>query len=116
MDLEKLVFIDETWASTNLTRNYGRAPKGLPMRGFGTARRLENDDLCSRLAPPSIDRPDGRRRAHGWRNVSGLGRAVLMPHLEAGGYRHPRQSQQPQGGRGQTRDRKSTRLNSSHLG
>jgi transposase len=28
MDVEKLVFIDETWAATNMTRNYGRAPKG----------------------------------------------------------------------------------------
>jgi transposase len=28
MDLERLVFIDETWAATNMTRSYGRAPKG----------------------------------------------------------------------------------------
>jgi transposase len=28
MDVEKLVFIDETWAATNMTRSYGRAPKG----------------------------------------------------------------------------------------
>jgi len=28
MDVAKLVFIDETWATTNLTRSYGRAPKG----------------------------------------------------------------------------------------
>ena len=28
MDVEKLVFIDETWASTNMTRSYGRARKG----------------------------------------------------------------------------------------
>ena len=28
MDLDKLVFIDETWAATNMTRSYGRAPKG----------------------------------------------------------------------------------------
>ena len=28
MDVEKLVFIDETWTSTNMTRRYGRAPKG----------------------------------------------------------------------------------------
>jgi transposase len=28
MDLEKLVFVDETWAATNMTRSYGRAPKG----------------------------------------------------------------------------------------
>src|SRR6202521_1300264 len=28
MDVEKLVFIDETWAATNMTRSHGRAPKG----------------------------------------------------------------------------------------
>jgi transposase len=28
MNVEKLVFIDETWATTNMTRRYGRAPKG----------------------------------------------------------------------------------------
>jgi transposase len=28
MDVEKLVFIDETWASTQMTRSYGRAPRG----------------------------------------------------------------------------------------
>ena len=28
IDSTKLVFLDETWASTNMTRCYGRAPKG----------------------------------------------------------------------------------------
>ena len=28
MDVKHLVFIDETWTSTNLTRRYGRAPRG----------------------------------------------------------------------------------------
>jgi transposase len=28
MEVEKLVFIDETWTSTGLTRRYGRAPRG----------------------------------------------------------------------------------------
>ena len=28
MNIEKLVFIDETWASTNMTRSHGRAPRG----------------------------------------------------------------------------------------
>jgi transposase len=28
LDVKKLVFIDETWASTNMTRRYGRAPRG----------------------------------------------------------------------------------------
>jgi transposase len=28
LDIEKLVFIDETWTSTSMTRRYGRAPRG----------------------------------------------------------------------------------------
>jgi transposase len=28
MNVEKLVFIDETWTTTNMTRRYGRAPRG----------------------------------------------------------------------------------------
>jgi transposase len=28
LDIDRLVFIDETWASTNMTRRYGRAPRG----------------------------------------------------------------------------------------
>ena len=28
MQVEKLVFIDETWISTSMTRRYGRAPRG----------------------------------------------------------------------------------------
>jgi transposase len=28
LDPERLVFVDETWASTNMTRRYGRAPVG----------------------------------------------------------------------------------------
>jgi transposase len=28
LDVEKLVFIDETWTTTNMTRHYGRAPRG----------------------------------------------------------------------------------------
>jgi len=30
MEAEKLVFIDETWTSTSMTRRYGRAPRGRP--------------------------------------------------------------------------------------
>ena len=28
LDVEKLAFIDETWTSTNMTRRFGRSPKG----------------------------------------------------------------------------------------
>ena len=31
---EKLVFIDETWASTNMGRRYGRAPRGQRLIAF----------------------------------------------------------------------------------
>ena len=33
MNVEKLVFIDETWTSTHRTRRYGRAPRGQRCRG-----------------------------------------------------------------------------------
>ena len=32
LDPERLVFIDETWASTNMARRHGRAPKGERLR------------------------------------------------------------------------------------
>lgn len=35
MNIEKLVFVDETWASTSMTRRYGRAPRG--QRCIGSA-------------------------------------------------------------------------------
>jgi transposase len=33
MNVEKLVFLDETWTSTNMTRRYGRAPRGQRCHG-----------------------------------------------------------------------------------
>ena len=33
LDPERLVFIDETWASTNMARRYGRALRGRRLRG-----------------------------------------------------------------------------------
>jgi transposase len=32
LDPERLVFIDETWATTNMSRKYGRAPRGERLR------------------------------------------------------------------------------------
>ena len=32
LDPDRLVFIDETWASTNMARRYGRAPRGERLR------------------------------------------------------------------------------------
>jgi transposase len=33
LDPKRLVFVDETWASTNMTRRYGRSPKGQRLYG-----------------------------------------------------------------------------------
>ena len=33
LDPNRLVFIDETWAATNMTRRYGRCARGLRLRG-----------------------------------------------------------------------------------
>jgi transposase len=35
LDARKLIFLDETWAKTNMTRQYGRSPRG--QRLLGTA-------------------------------------------------------------------------------
>ena len=32
IDPQRLIFLDETWAKTNMTRRYGRSPKGQPLR------------------------------------------------------------------------------------
>lgn len=45
LDPSRLVFFDETWASTNMARRDGRAPKGPEASSRHTARALENDDL-----------------------------------------------------------------------
>ena len=49
MDVEKLVFIDETWTSTNMTRRYGRAPKRPAMHRFGTARHWQTTTFVAGL-------------------------------------------------------------------
>ena len=45
ISIDRLVFIDETWATTNMTRRYGRAPSRTAPRRCGPARSLENHHL-----------------------------------------------------------------------
>jgi hypothetical protein len=33
LDVSKLIFLDETWAKTNMTRLYGRSPRGMRLVG-----------------------------------------------------------------------------------
>ena len=61
---ERLVFVDESWASTNMSRRYGRCPRGLRNRGI--------------IAPFVIDCPVNRDIFETWVEK------VLTPDLRAG--------------------------------
>lgn len=63
MDVEKLVFLDETWTSTNMTRRYGRALKGQRCRGSAPYGHWQTTTFVGALrhrrlsAPMVIDGP-----------------------------------------------------------
>lgn len=63
MDVEKLVFIDETWTATNMTRSYGRAPKGCRCVGSAPLGDWQSTTFVAGLrhrqltAPMVIDGP-----------------------------------------------------------
>jgi len=42
---EKLIFLDETWAKTNMTRLYGRAPRGKRLIGTAPFGHWNNNNL-----------------------------------------------------------------------
>ncbi|TLG77641.1 hypothetical protein FEV16_07365 [Methylocystis sp. B8] len=48
LDIERLVFIDETWATTNMERKKGRVPQRR-VAARPSSWPLENDDLCRRI-------------------------------------------------------------------
>jgi transposase len=63
LDVERLVFIDETWASTNMTRSHGRAPKGqrcigsAPFGNWQTTTFIAGLRLHQLTAPMVVDGP-----------------------------------------------------------
>ena len=63
MDVEKLVFIDETWTSTSMTRRCGRAPRGKRCLGSVPCGRWQTTTFVGALrhrqlsAPLVIDGP-----------------------------------------------------------
>ena len=63
LDPERLVFIDETWASTNMARRYGRAPRGqrlrmsVPHGHWKTTTFVGALRLTSMTAPMVLDGP-----------------------------------------------------------
>ncbi len=63
LDPEKLVFTDETWATTNMARKNGRAPKGKRLRAgaphghWKTTTFVAGLRLSGLTAPMVLDRP-----------------------------------------------------------
>jgi transposase len=57
LDPAKLVFIDETWASTAMTRRYGRAPKGKRLLGFAPNGHWKTTTFIAALRHDHITAP-----------------------------------------------------------
>jgi transposase len=57
LDPAKLVFIDETWASTAMTRRYGRSPKGQRLLGFAPNGHWKTTTFVAALRHDHIAAP-----------------------------------------------------------
>src|SRR5437868_3812751 len=75
LDPARLVFIDETWAKTNMTRTHGRAPRGERLVAKSPARPLAHADVPGRVALRSIRCSLRHRWPDQWRKLPSLCRA-----------------------------------------
>jgi transposase len=83
LDPERLVFIDETWASTTMARSSGRAPEGERLRAAIPHRHGKMTTFVG-AAPDRNGRADGARRADQRRRLPSLCRPGPCPQLKAG--------------------------------
>jgi transposase len=93
IDPARLVFIDETWVKTNMTRLHGWAPRGRRLQ----AKAPHGDwRTATFLAALRCDRLPGAlpaRRPHQRQALPDLYGAVSRSPPEAGRYRHPRRDE-----------------------
>lgn len=84
LDPDRLVFVDETWASTNMARRYGRCPRGerlrmsVPHGHWKTTTFIAGLRNTGVVAPFVIDRPVNRLVFETWVE------RILVPDLHAG--------------------------------
>ena len=84
LDPTRLVFIDETWASTNMARRYGRAPRGQRLRAgvphghWKTTTFVAGLRLTGLVAPFVLDGPINRDAFEVYAEK------VLVPELSPG--------------------------------
>jgi transposase len=84
LDPERLVFIDETWASTTMARRYGWAPKGqrlrvgVPHGHWKTTTFVAGLRLSGMVAPMVLDGPINGPAFHAYIEQ------ILVPELKTG--------------------------------
>lgn len=84
LDPERLVFIDETWAATNMARRYGRAPKGerlragIPHGHWKTTTFVAGLRMTGMVAPMVLDGPINGHAFQAYVDQ------VLVPELKPG--------------------------------
>ena len=83
LDPTRLVFIDETWASTNMARMRGRCRRGRRLRAavphghYKTVTLVAGLRLCGLVAQKAFDRPVMRVLARIFRQADAVGRPLL---------------------------------------
>lgn len=98
LDPERLVFIDEAWASTNMARRYGRAPRGqrlrtsIPHGHWKTTTFVGALRLTGMTAPMVLDGPINGRAfqayvdqvlvRHRQLNELGVGKRLNADHVD----------------------------------
>jgi transposase len=84
LDPEHLVFIDETWASTNMARRHGRAPRGQRLRASVPHGHWKTTTFVAGLRLTGITAPfvlDGAVNRHAFETYVAK---VLVPELRLG--------------------------------
>jgi hypothetical protein len=64
LDPEKLVFIDETWATMNMARKRGRAPRGERLRASVPHGHWKTTTFVAGLRITGLSAPICSRRSH----------------------------------------------------
>ena len=103
LDPERLVFIDETWAKTNMARTHGRAPRGqrlrvgVPHGHWKTTTVVAGLTLRGMIAPFVLDGPINRDAFEAYVE------RVLVPELRPGDIVVMDNLSEPQGAEGRER-------------